>query len=323
MRQTQPLRVGLLLAEGFTLSAFALFVDHLRLAADEGDRSRQIGVHWSVMSGRGAPVGASCGVQVGPTSGLLEPRELDYVVVVGGVLHAGRALKAEETAYVRQAAAAGAVLVGLCTGGVLLCRAGVMEGRRCCVSWFHWQDFLDEFPEGEPVSDQLYVVDGDRITCAGGAGVADLASFLIERHLGRGAAEKATRVLLFDRARRGDEVPPHAAMGARVQDPRLRRALLLMEQSLADPLPIGEVAERVGVSRRQLERVAQAEMSARPAEIYRTMRLKHAAWLLGHTERSVTDVALATGFADGAHFARAFRAWSGRTPSASRGDAAG
>ena len=32
----EPLRVGVILAEHFTLSAFAVFIDHLRLAADEG-----------------------------------------------------------------------------------------------------------------------------------------------------------------------------------------------------------------------------------------------------------------------------------------------
>src|SRR5256884_6396681 len=41
-----PLRVGVILAHHFTLSAFAVFIDHLRLAADEGDRSRPLHVQW-------------------------------------------------------------------------------------------------------------------------------------------------------------------------------------------------------------------------------------------------------------------------------------
>src|SRR5215469_17612720 len=83
-----PLRVGIVLAHHFTLSAFAVFIDHLRLAADEGDRSRPLHVQWSIMSSRPEPVPASCGVMLSPTSGLLPPESLDYVVVVGGVLHA-------------------------------------------------------------------------------------------------------------------------------------------------------------------------------------------------------------------------------------------
>src|SRR3984957_11631399 len=85
----EPLRVGVILAEHFTLSAFAVFIDHLRLAADEGDRSRPLHVQWSIMSNRQESVPASCGVLIEPTSRFLPPESLDYVVVIGGLLHAG------------------------------------------------------------------------------------------------------------------------------------------------------------------------------------------------------------------------------------------
>ena len=87
--QRPPLRIGIILANNFTLSAFALFVDHLRLAADDGDRSRPVRAQWSIMASRPDPMRASCGVMTSPTSNFLDPRELDYVVVVGGVLHGG------------------------------------------------------------------------------------------------------------------------------------------------------------------------------------------------------------------------------------------
>src|ERR1700720_1021466 len=66
-----PLRVGIILAEHFTLSAFAVFIDHLRLAADEGDRSRPLHVQWSIMANRQVSVPASCGVMIEPTSRFL------------------------------------------------------------------------------------------------------------------------------------------------------------------------------------------------------------------------------------------------------------
>jgi transcriptional regulator GlxA family with amidase domain len=179
------LSVGFVLAEHFTLSAFALFIDQLRLAADEGDRSRQILCRWSVMASRPDPVKASCGVTVDRTSGFVDPRRFNYIVVVGGILHGGRQLDDATIAYLKEADAAGVTLVGLCTGSFVLARAGLMQGRKCCVSWYHYQDFIDEFPAIHPVADQLFVVDGSRITCSGGGGTADLATFLIERHIGR------------------------------------------------------------------------------------------------------------------------------------------
>jgi transcriptional regulator GlxA family with amidase domain len=312
------LTVGFVLAEHFTLSAFSLFVDALRLAADEDDRSRPIRCRWLIMGSRPDPVRASCGVALMPTAGLVDPRELDYVIVVGGILHAGRQVDRATIAYLRRAAATGARLIGLCTGSFILCRAGLMNSRRCCVSWFHYQDFVSEFPDHEAVADQLFVVDNDRITCAGGAGVADLANHLIERHLGHAVAQKSREVLLFDHARQGHDPQPHPPVADAVANPRLRRALLLMEQHLADPLPVRVIAKRLDISVRQLERSFQAGLGERPAALYRRLRLRYARWLLDNTDRTIGAIALDAGFADGAHLSRRFKEIHGRPPSDNR-----
>jgi transcriptional regulator GlxA family with amidase domain len=201
-REGRPaLRVGVILAHHFTLSAFAVFIDHLRLAADEGDRSRPLHVQWSIMASRPESIPASCGVLLEPTTALLPPESLDYVVVVGGILHAGPQLDEATIRYLREVGATQVPMIGICTGSFILCRAGVMNGRRACVSWYHYQDFLAAFPGQAVVADRLFLADGPRITCAGGAGAAALATHLIEQHVGRAAAHKASQVLLFDRPR--------------------------------------------------------------------------------------------------------------------------
>lgn len=323
-RETRPpLSVGVVLADNFTLSAFSLFVDALRLAADEGDRSRPIQARWFVMGARPEPVRASCGITVSRTSPLLDPGQLDYIAVVGGLLHAGRQVDDETVAYLRDAARVGVTLIGLCTGSFILCRAGLMRGRRCCVSWYHYQDFLDEFPDQvPPIADSLFLVDGDRITCAGGGGTVDLATHLVERHLGGSVAQKARQVMLFDRARAGHDAQPHPpladALASVVADKRVRRALLLMEQNLADPLPIGAVAARLDLSARHLERLFHETLGHGPAAVYRAVRLRYAGWLLDSTDQSVTDIALSAGFTDCAHFSRQFKELHGFSPSVNR-----
>ena len=165
-------------------------------------------------------------------------------------------------------------LVGVCTGSFVLARAGLMTGRRCCVSWYHRQDFLAAFPHHVPVADRLFVDEGDRITCSGGGGVSDLATLLVERHLGRAVAQKTRHVLLLDRPRAGSEAQPHPPVADTdgVRDERVRRALLLMEQNLADPLPVATIAEKLRLSTRQLERLFQAVMGERPGAFYRRLR---------------------------------------------------
>ena len=78
------LNVGFILARRFTLCALGNFVDVLRLAADEGDRSRPILCAWSVLSPTTAPIASSSGIVVQPDERLGDPTRFDYLVVVGG-----------------------------------------------------------------------------------------------------------------------------------------------------------------------------------------------------------------------------------------------
>jgi transcriptional regulator GlxA family with amidase domain len=168
------------------------------------------------------------------------------------------------------------------------------------------------------VADRLFVEDGDRITCAGGAGTAAVATHLIERHLGRAVAQKASQVLLFDRERAGSEAQPRPPLYAQVSEPRVRRALLLMEQNLARPISIPAVADELGLSMRQLERLCRAHTGLSPASIYRHLRMRYARWLVENTDRSVTEIAIDAGFADCAHFSRQFKDAYGQSPSTRR-----
>jgi len=168
------------------------------------------------------------------------------------------------------------------------------------------------------VADRLFIADRDRITCAGGAGTADLATFILELHLGRAVAQKANQVLLFDRARAGNDAQPHPPLFENVSDERVRRALLLMEQNLARPVAIGYVAKQLGLSVRQFERLCRSALGTGPASLYRRIRMRYAQWLINNTDRSMTTIALEAGFADGAHFSRQYKETYGLSPSLRR-----
>ena len=318
--RTPHLRVGFVLLPHFTLLPFAGFIDSLRLAADEGDHSRQINCQWTVMGAQLNEVESSCGVSVRPWEVFRDPAEFDYIVVVGGLLHQGTIASQAVIEYLQWADAQNVTLVGLCTGSFALIRAGLMQGRRCCVSWFHYQDLQDELADVIPVADQLYVDDGDRITCAGGSVATDLAATLIERHLGRQWARKSLRILGLDQARPGDAPQPQPASDKNLlaENRRVRRALLIMEQNMSRPLSTEAIAGRLNLSKRQLERLFARETGQSLQRLYRSMRLGYGLWLLQRPGNSVTNIAEECGFADTAHFSRAFRQQFNLSPSEAR-----
>lgn len=318
----RSLTVGIVLAADFTLSALSLFVDTLSLAGDAAAPAQPSRCRWRIMAESMAPICSSSGVRVLPGGVFADPAGFDYVAVIGGIMHGPHQASPALLAYLRRAAAAGVKLIGICTGSFILCRAGLMEGRRVCVSWLHYQDFCADFPDHQVIGDRLFEIDGDRITCAGGAGAADLASVLIERHLGCRLTGKPHQMLQFARSRGGEAVQPHPPMSRAVEDERVCRALLMMEQNLSDPVPITVIAHRLQLSTRQLERRFEAALGQRPSAMYRTLRFRYAHSLLETTDRSVTDIALESGFSDCAHFSRQFKALYGVSPSRARPAAA-
>jgi len=313
----RPLRVGFVLTRGFTLSAFADFVDVLRLAADEADQSRQICCRWHVMSSSSQQIQSSCGVLVSPTSSLLAPSELDYIIVVGGLLRCDSPLDPQTTEYLVHAGQTRTNMVGVCTGSFILCRLGLLEGKKCCISWFHYRDFLEEFESLVPVADRLYIIDGNRMTCPGGAGAIYLAAELVARHLGSSTAQKVLHMLHIDRMKPGSTAQPSPPLEIGGENERIARALLLMEQNLACPVHIGDIAERLCTSTRQLERLFKDIVGRSPQSAYLQLRLKHAKWMLT-SDHSLAHIAANTGFSDGAHFGKAFKAAYGVSPSVER-----
>jgi transcriptional regulator GlxA family with amidase domain len=312
------LKVGFVLAERFTLSAFAGFVDVLRLAGDEGDRSRPIDCAWSVLGRPGVPIAASCGLEVMPTAPFATVEDHDYVVVVGGLLHGGQRLVPGTLAFLERAARAGVPLVGLCTGSFVLARAGLMKGHVACVSWFHRDEFAAEFPGLRLISNRQYLIDRGRITCAGGTAVVHLAAELVERHLGRAASSKSLRILIQRPQPASRAIQPEAAVTRPARDHLVQQAMLKLENGLHEAVSIAAVADGLGLSTRQLERRFQADVGLTPREFRTRLRLTRAAWLLENTNLSVTQVGVDCGFGDAAHFSRTFSAHFGKRPSALR-----
>jgi transcriptional regulator GlxA family with amidase domain len=314
----QSLRFGFILAPRFTLCAFANFLDVLRLAADEDDRSRPIRCSWHVLSATMSPIKSSAGISVHPDEILGNPSRFDYIVVIGGLLENIEQLAPEYIAFLRRAAEHGIPLIGLCTGGFILHRAGLMNGYRCCVSWFHHDDFLSQFDGIVPVSDRIFVIDRDRLTCSGGASSAHLAAWLVERHIGHAAKIKSLHIMMIDEELASDNPQPVIPTEFSTRDALVRKALNLMQQTIDSPLRIERMAERLQVGRRKLERSFQEHLQVSPAEANRVIRLSQVRFLLEHSDHSITKIANDTGFSDISHLIKTFREYYGITPEAYR-----
>jgi transcriptional regulator GlxA family with amidase domain len=315
MTEANKLRIGFILARSFTLSAFALFVDTLRLASDEQDRSGRVTADWQVLGSTRNLITSSCGVEVAPAFGFVDPAKFDYIVVVGGLLSVEEPVDRQTIAYLKQAAAARVPLIGLCTGTFILADAGLMKNHQTCVSWLHVRAFQERFPDHQVRCDRIFNLDRSRGSCAGGSSAADMAAFLVRRHISRDAERNALEVLQIEKARTARDIQPRRPLVEEFDDQRIKAVLIMMEQHLDREVPIGKLASSVNLSRRQLERVFREKAGMTPARAYDRVRMEHAKTLLLQSRATTLEIALDVGFVNASHFTRIFKRVHGLTPS--------
>lgn len=314
VREKGPLRVGFLLLDGFALMSYATASEPLRAANILTGRRlfdvRDVGV-------AGGRAEASSGAFVPATAQVGEDVDFDLVLVVaGGPPLPERDLRVER--WLKWLARRGVRLGGVSGGPVVLARAGLLDRHRLTLHWEHAAALAEERPE-LAIERSLFVIDRDRVTCAGGTAPLDLMHNLIAERHGPTLAARVSEWFVHGGPRAGEGPQREGTLGGRtIRHPALLAAVSAMEASLAqatgEPLDTAALAGRTGVGPRQLSRLFRTHLGRTPMRVYRDMRLERARALLGQTGMSVGEVAVATGFTSFAHFSAAFREATGASP---------
>ncbi|HQT85460.1 MAG: AraC family transcriptional regulator [Acidiphilium sp. 37-64-53] len=308
---------GFLTLPDYSMIAVTSAIEALRMANRCAGRSIY---SWTVYGLNDTPVAASNCMTMAPTAALDQPSRAappDLLFVCGGVdvrSVVGRPL----LTALRRAARDGVPLGALCTGTFALAEAGLLDGYRCAVHWEDAASMRDAFPAIELVN-ELFVLDRNRLTCTGGIGPLDMMLYLIEAKLGRVVAEHVAVTFILDRIRTSGERQPIAAQDrARSDQPTLARAMTMIEDQINEPPKLTDIAARLGISLRQLQRLFRAHLGESPASFIKALRLQRAQAMLQAREMPVTEVAMACGFGSSAYFASAYRAHFGYSPRAER-----
>jgi AraC family transcriptional regulator, carnitine catabolism transcriptional activator len=273
---------------------------------------------WLVVSVDGSPVRASNGMRI-PVDGDLASADGAKTVFVLASFEPDRALKERRALkWLKRLARFGVELGGIENGSLALAEAGLLNGHDVAVHWDNLIGFGEHYPSTRPV-DQLFVRSGERLTCAGAAAILDMMVAWIGWHGDAEIAGEVAEHLLLGRVRSPETRQRTADSGAAAgPDAAVVRAQAIMRDHVDEPLSCGEVARRVGLSLRQIERRFKDELDCSILERYRLIRMTKAHQLLQQTGLSVTDVAFSCGFSSPEYFCRLYRAMFNCSPSKDR-----
>ncbi|MBA0194369.1 GlxA family transcriptional regulator [Pectobacterium carotovorum] len=314
---TPQVKFVLLLMPGFSLLSVGGFLDKLRFSGDEEDYSRQLNCTWKLTALDNQPVTSSCGAVLVPDEAVsvrqLYAGNCDYFVIFGG--NTPEKIMADTAPYLpllRHLRRHHIPLVSVDNAAFLLAETG-FSGKRILVHWRHFSEFKALFPSIAPVTDKNVMEEGHVYSCPGGSATIELAAFLLEKKLGRERAIKGLSDMLV-----GGFAPPSSLTwnSPELEDSPMsvRRALIIMRQSLASRLSSEDIAQRSGLSRRQLDRSLQKSIGRTIQQAYMEMKIAQACWLMLRTSRTLSQIAADTGFSDPSHLSRIFQQHLGLAP---------
>ena len=308
------LHIGFLMMPEYTLSTFSNAVSVLRMANRLSGRELY---RYSVFSIDGEPVVSSAGLELKMDGSFHTTVDMNVLIVCGGYNVKNYCDKPVIDAL-RSMDKKGIPLGAMCTGSYVLAAAGLLDGYRSTIHWENIASMREQFPKLN-ISSSLFVIDRDRYTCSGGISSIDLMLNLVASIHGHQLVQQISEQFTCDRVRTEKDpqrAPLQYLIGA--SQPRLVDAVVLMEANIEEPLSLDEIAESVGISRRQLERLFNRYLHCAPSRYYLELRLSRARLLLLQTSIPVIDVAISCGFSTAPHFSKCYSDLYGKPPSNER-----
>jgi transcriptional regulator GlxA family with amidase domain len=310
-----PRRFVFVLVESFSLLSFASVLDALRIANRMAEGPLY---NWILLGEGGDLVSCSAGTSFSVDYDLIELKRDDTVFLCGGI-NIQKNTSKRLLNWLRRESRKGLLVAGLCTAAYTMAKAGILDGKKATIHWENQDSFAEEFTNIE-LTKSVFIIDGQRMTTAGGTSSIDLILKIIADNHGEELANAVADQLIYSSIRT-DQDTQRLSVQTRigVRHPKLSMVIQMMEKNIEEPISPSLLAKDVRMSTRQLERLFRRYLNRSPKRYYMELRLQKARNLLMQTDMSVINVALACGFASPSHFSKCYRSHYQKTPYRERG----
>lgn len=208
----------------------------------------------------------------------------------------------------------GAEVVSFCVGAFFLAETGLLNGKQCATHWMHADNFRERYPEVNLVDEKI-MTEEDRIYTSGGAyAFLNLLLHLIEKHAGREIAILASKAFSIDIDRDSQSAFIIFEGQKDHEDQKVIEAQKFIENNYEEIIRVDNLATKLAVSRRTLERRFKKATSNTVTEYVQRVKVEAAKKNLETSKKNVSEVMYDVGYSDTKSFRNLFRRITGLTP---------
>src|SRR5213595_1058741 len=241
---------------------------------------------------------ANCGLRIIADTIFCEGRgKIDTLLVAGGDAIEQNEINSDAVRWLKRISPRIRRVGSVCTGAMLLARAGLLDGRRATTHWNWCQTLMNRAPRADVDPNPIFVRDENVYTSAGVTAGMDLALALVEEDHGSRLALQIARNLVLYLRRPGGQSQFSAALSLQLTDRKpLRELESWVLDNLNKPLTVPVLAQRVAMSPRNFARVFAKEMKTTPAKFVERLRVEAARRRLEESQNSMETIAGECGF---------------------------
>jgi transcriptional regulator GlxA family with amidase domain len=199
-------------------------------------------------------------------------------------------------------------LISICTGALIVARAGLLDGYACTTHYLSYQELAEIAPKARILENRLYVVDGERYSSAGITAGIDLMLHLVHQCTDQSCALAVARYLLVYLRRSGSDPQLSPWLEGRNHiHPAVHRAQDVIAADLTKSWSLAALAHVAGASDRHLSRLFHEHVGMSIPEYSNRLRVAYAQELLRETHIDMERVAEQSGFNSTRQLRRAWR----------------
>jgi len=303
--------VQFILLPRFNMATLTTMIEPMRIANYLNSEALY---EWQFLSRQAGPIQASNGLSVACDALGAQTTKADYVVLLGS-WGAERYSDDKLISWLRGQARHGTRMIAVEIGVYIFARAGLLTGKRATTHWSFFAGFSENFPQLD-AAEQMFTIDHNIMTCAGGmAGVDLMLHCIAQAHDSDLAKEIASQMLHHFRC--DAEFPQRPGQHSAITQthPAIQKVSKFLEERIEDTVSVPQMCDQLAIPQRQLERLFNKYVGCTIVQFCRLTKLQYARTLLVSTNMTIREISVAAGFNSMSYFSYCFAQTFGRKPS--------
>lgn len=208
----------------------------------------------------------------------------------------------------------GAEIASLCVAAFFLASTGLLNGKQCSTHWIQAVNFRKMFPEVDLVDDKIMTEDHGIYTSGGAYSYLNLLIYLVEKYAGREIAILTAKTFMID-IDKASQSPFIMFQGQKDhEDELVKKAQEFIEQQFIDRIRVDQLAKKLALSRRTLERRFKKATNNTITQYIQRVKIEAAKRSLENSKENVNQVMYGVGYSDKKSFRSTFKKITGISP---------